>query len=111
MRVFALLFAFYFTVLGGMACPEVEVCAGPPQSAVLQAFPREGGNLPGGVGDWCSPLCQCHCCPGFAVPAGLPLTFGIRPDTKYLARRFGARPGPAVPARAPAAPWKPPQGA
>ena len=63
MRLFALLLALYLTCLSCMPCAdEVAACVAQSQ-ARISATPQSGlsGNA---LGDWCSPLCQCHCCPG-----------------------------------------------
>ena len=110
MRLLALFFALYFTVLGCLPCADVEPCAEPTHAAVVRATHSDCGSQHGGV-DWCSPLCQCHCCAGFALPTAPVVAFATRPAALYSALRFAPRPMPAVPARVPAAPWQPPQGA
>jgi hypothetical protein len=111
MRLLALLFAFYFAVLGCLPCTDVEPGAEQAMTtAVIQATQHGCGSSQGGV-DWCSPLCQCHCCAGFALPTAPVVAFAVQPAVQYSVRRFAAQPVPAVPTRAPVAPWQPPQGA
>jgi hypothetical protein len=110
MRVLALLFALYFSVLGCLPCADVEPSATPTKGTIVRAAQHEGGTSQGGI-DWCSPLCQCHCCAGFAMPAVPALAFVARPVACYSARRFSVRAVPAVQTRAPVTPWQPPQGA
>jgi hypothetical protein len=106
MRVFALLFALYFTVLGSLSCAVEEVGAEHGQVTTVQPAPRQ---RPTPAPDWCSPLCQCHCCPGFAVPQAPAVVFNGPPSAPEAALRFRPRPAPAVLVRSLAAPWQPPQ--
>ena len=111
MRLLALLFAVYFAVLGCLPCADVE--PGTEQTTattVIRAVHYDGSSSQGGI-DWCSPLCQCHCCAGFALPTTPVVAFAARPAAHYSALRFAAQPVPAVPTRATVAPWQPPQGA
>jgi hypothetical protein len=110
MRVLALLFALYFSVLGCLPCADVEPSATPIEGTIVRAAHHEGGTSQGSI-DWCSPLCQCHCCAGFAMPVVPALAFVARPVASYSARRFSVRAVPAVQTRAPVTPWQPPQGA
>jgi hypothetical protein len=110
MRILALLFALYFSVLGCLPCADVEPNAVPKQGTVMRTAQHEGSSSQGSI-DWCSPLCQCHCCAGFAMPPVPALAFLARPATRYPARRFSVRAVPAVQTRAPVIPWQPPQGA
>jgi len=110
MRVLALLLALYFSVLGCLPCADVEPSAAPTEGTVIRTTQHEGGTSQGGI-DWCSPLCQCHCCAGFAMPPAPVLAFVARPPASYSAQRFSVQAVPAVQTRAPAAPWQPPQGA
>jgi hypothetical protein len=105
MRVLALLFALYFSVLGCLPCADVELSAMPKQGTVMRAAQHEGSSSQGSI-DWCSPLCQCHCCAGFAMPTVPALAFVARPVAGYSVRAV-----PAVQTRAPVTPWQPPQGA
>lgn len=110
MRVLAFLFALYFTVLGCLPCSDEEPCVEVTHVTVMKATHTDCGTSHGGI-DWCSPLCQCHCCAGFALPTAPALAFSARPAAVYETRHFTARPTPAVLGRTPAAPWQPPQGA
>lgn len=110
MRVLALLFALYFSVLGCLPCSDVEPSAPPAHGTIVRAAQHQGSTSHDGI-DWCSPLCQCHCCAGFAMPPAPTLAFLARPVMLYPAQRFSVRAVPAVQTRAPAAPWQPPQGA
>lgn len=106
MRVFALFFACYFAVLGCLSCAVEEGCAESDHVATMQPAPA---HRPAPAADWCSPLCQCHCCPGFAVPQAPVMVFSCQPATPEAALRFCHWPAPAVLARSLATPWQPPQ--
>jgi hypothetical protein len=106
MRLLALFFACYFAVLGCLSCAEEEVRAEPGQVATIQPAPRQ---RPTPAPDWCSPLCQCHCCPGFAMPQAPAVVFSSQPSAPEAALRFRYRPAPAVLVRSQATPWQPPQ--
>lgn len=106
MRLLALFFACYFAVLGCLSCAEEEVRAESGQVATVQPAPRQ---RPTPAPDWCSPLCQCHCCPGFAVPQAPAVVFSSQPSAPEAALRFRPRPAPAVLVRSLATPWQPPQ--
>lgn len=106
MRLLALFFACYFAVLGCLSCAEEEVRAEPNQVATIQPAPRQ---RPTPAPDWCSPLCQCHCCPGFAMPQAPAVVFRSQPNPPKAALRFRHRPAPAVLVRSLATPWQPPQ--
>ena len=110
MRLLALLFACYFTVLGCLPCADVELCAEQTTTtAVIRVAHSDCGPFQGGI-DWCSPFCQCHCCAGFALPtAPVAVTLAVPPAVRYPALRFAAPAVPAVPTRAPASLWQPPQ--
>ncbi len=106
MRALALFFALYFTVLGCMSCSAEEVSPLPQHATIAQATHH---GCPAQGTDWCSPLCQCHCCPGFSLPAAPVLAFVARPVASFATTGFAAQPAPAVPARAPVTPWQPPR--
>lgn len=106
MRVFALFFACYFAVLGCLSCAVDEVRAEAGHAATVQADPH---HCPAPAADWCSPLCQCHCCPGFAVPQVPAVVFMGQPSPPQAALRFRHRPTLVVLVRSRATPWQPPQ--
>ncbi|RYY11516.1 MAG: hypothetical protein EOO36_18890 [Cytophagaceae bacterium] len=97
-------------MLGCLPCADVEPGTTPTTGTIVRAAHHEGGTSQSGL-DWCSPLCQCHCCAGFAMPPAPGLAFVARPVAPYSARCFSVPAVPAVQTRAPAAPWQPPQGA
>ena len=106
MRLLALLFSLYFLVLSCQACADEQTR---PDQAKARVSAGQSRHCPeGSIGDWCSPLCQCHCCPGFALPAALPaLTVAAQAATGPLL--YAAAPVPGIPGRTPAPRWQPPQ--
>lgn len=106
MRVFALFFACYFAVLGCLSCAVEDVRAEAGYAATVQADPH---HCPTPADDWCSPLCQCHCCPGFAVPQAQVVVFIDQPNAPTAAVRFCTQPAPTELVRSRATPWQPPQ--
>ncbi len=109
MRFFSLLFALYFAVLGCLPCTD-EV---PPTSseAAFAIGASHSHDEPGEI-DWCSPLCQCSCCPGAVLLAGRPVALAHVPAPPVWGADAYAPAGPdALPVRPLATPWQPPQGA
>ena len=70
-----------------LPCADVEPSATPVQGPVMRAAQHKGNSSQGGL-DWCSPLCQCHCCAGFAMPPVPALAFLARPAARYPAGRW-----------------------
>ncbi|MDQ2792853.1 MAG: hypothetical protein M3Y12_02425 [Bacteroidota bacterium] len=107
MRLLSLFFAFYFACLSCLTCTdEVPVCKDQQQTSVATSHSDVGA---GTLGDWCSPLCQCHCCGGAVVPVTLVNKAAYPQPTEWAA---GPRHAPFVvtaPTRALGAVWQPPQ--
>ncbi|GAB2795873.1 hypothetical protein HNQ93_004124 [Hymenobacter luteus] len=108
MRLLSLFFAFYFACLSTMTCTdEVPVSQDQAHTTIAAASHADGGT--DALGDWCSPLCQCHCCPGVVmpVPATPVLPQAALPDWSEAQRH--AFLVVAAPTRASGAVWQPPQ--
>ena len=73
MHVFALLFAAYFSTLACFTCVEEEEVRSQAGVAYVTAIPHACG-MSDLVGDWCSLLSQCHCCPGVTLHQTTPST-------------------------------------
>ncbi|GAB2452720.1 hypothetical protein GCM10011375_39780 [Hymenobacter qilianensis] len=108
MRLLSLFFALYFACLSTMTCTdEVVVCQDQTPTTVTAASHSDGGS--DALGDWCSPLCQCHCCGGvvmtWSTPAAgdfpHPVEWGSSPPHGQLVM--------AAPTRALGAVWQPPR--
>jgi hypothetical protein len=106
MRLLALFFSLYFLVLSCRACADEEVRPGTEQTCIAAS---QSEHCPtDSVGDWCSPLCQCHCCPGFALPVVPPL-LPANSQVAVMVRAYAAAPVPGLVAHLPTSPWQPPQ--
>ncbi len=108
MRLFALLLSLYLTCLSCMPCADdVVVCAAPAQTT-MQATPHSDCS-DHGLGDWCSPLCQCHCCAGAVLAPIKPVQLAITVPEQWTT---GLRHGTmlvAAPTRSTADVWQPPR--
>ena len=107
MRLFALLFSLYLTCLSCLPCADdVPVRGEQTQTTISARSHSDGGH---DMGDWCSPLCQCHCCAGAVVTllGTTPLVF-----PRPLQWATGSRHAPlivAAPTRIAGDVWQPPQ--
>lgn len=108
MRLLSLFFAFYFACLSTMTCTdEAAVCQDEQQTTVAAAWHADCGT--DALADWCSPLCQCHCCGGVVMgptqsPVGnfpQPVEWGNSPQHGQLVV--------AAPTRALGTVWQPPR--
>lgn len=108
MRFLSVLFALYFAVLGGLPCTDEVPPAATGTTYVVSAGHRihdEPGEL-----DWCSPLCQCRCCPGAVMLTARLATFEPAPVAFGWGATTYAPAGPAaLPVRPLVTPWQPPQ--
>ena len=107
MRLLALFFACYFAFLSCLTCTdEAPVCQDQQQTTISASHSDCGA---GTLGDWCSPLCQCHCCGGAIVPAALAAQVAYPLPTEWAASPRHARLVVAASTRALGAVWQPPQ--
>jgi hypothetical protein len=107
MRVFALLFACYLTLLSCLPCTDQAVRVGAPVATTL-ATPATGEDQHEHAADWCSPLCQCHCCTAVALPSSMAAVFSDALVPKWADRTF-AELVSAAPTRAGTSAWQPPR--
>lgn len=107
MRLLALFFACYFACLSCLSCTdEVPVCKDQPQTTVAASHSDCGA---GALGDWCSPLCQCHCCGGAVVPVALANQVVYPQPPAWATSPHHAPLVVAAPTRMAATVWQPPQ--
>lgn len=108
MRLFALLLSLYLTCLSCMPCADdVAVCVAQAQTSMHATEHSDCGK--NGLGDWCSPLCQCHCCAGAVLAPIKPVQLALSAPEQWAA---GSRHGVlfvAAPTRSTADVWQPPQ--
>jgi hypothetical protein len=106
MRFFIALFAFYLAVLACLPCAD--------KTAVFQDGARTYVNASRKPDtahsrtDWCTPLCQCHCCAGTTLPTRAVLVLTAPAEAFALAARFARFAPPAARQRAGSI-WQPPQ--
>lgn len=107
MRLLALFFAFYFACLSCLSCTdEVPVCKDQQQTTVAASHSDCGA---GALGDWCSPLCQCHCCGGAVMPIPQGNQVAYSPTAEWATSPRHGRLVVAAPTRALGSVWQPPQ--
>jgi len=107
MRLLALFFAFYLAFLSCLTCTdEAPVCKDQRQTTIATAHSDCGADA---VGDWCSPLCQCHCCGGAVVPSTTLAATKYPQPVEWTTSPRDGRLVVAAPTRALGAVWQPPQ--
>jgi hypothetical protein len=82
------------------------VCKDQQQTTVATSHSDCGA---GALGDWCSPLCQCHCCGGAVMPLPLANQVAYSPPTEWATSPRHGRLVVAAPTRALGSVWQPPQ--
>ena len=107
MRLFALLFSVYLTCLACMPCADdVPVCVAQAQTSISAATHSDCGR---NLGDWCSPLCQCHCCAGAVVTLLGMTPLAFPQPVQWATGPRHALLVVAAPTRFTGAVWQPPQ--
>ena len=105
MRFFAVFFALYLLVLACLPCADGTVSPPEPARARITAQTGAAGHH---QQDWCTPLCQCHCCAGTSLPAAtavsLPASRSLGEDALAFAWLK-----PQAPQQRAFAVWQPPQ--
>ena len=91
-----------------MSCTdEAIVCKDQSQTTITATTHSDcGSNM---MGDWCSPLCQCHCCGGAVVPLPAAPVLAIIPVTVWGTSQRHGRLVVSALTRAPGSVWQPPQ--
>lgn len=108
MRLFALLFSVYLSCLACMPCAdEVQVCVAQAQTSISATPHSDCGQ--NGLGDWCSPLCQCHCCAGAVLTLIKPVQLALAVPEQWAAELRHASLVVAAPTRLAGSVWQPPQ--
>jgi hypothetical protein len=106
MRFFSVFFAFYLALLACLPCADA-VPATTDSARTYVSAADHNSDSPGHV-DWCSPLCQCHCCSGTSLPSATILAFASTPRAYEASPRF-ARLASAAARQRPGSIWQPPQ--
>ncbi|SMB80431.1 hypothetical protein SAMN00120144_4237 [Hymenobacter roseosalivarius DSM 11622] len=108
MRLLSLFFAFYFACLSTMTCTdEVAGCQVQTQTTVAASSHSDCGSDV--LGDWCSPLCQCHCCGGVVISPAHPVPAEYPRPVEWASAATHGRLIVAAPNRVAGAVWQPPQ--
>lgn len=108
MRLLALFFACYFAFLSCMSCTdEAPVCKYQTQTTVAAAAHSDCSSSI--LGDWCSPLCQCHCCGAAVIPPPSVPAAALAPLPEWAVAQRHAHLVVAAPTRGSGAVWQPPQ--
>lgn len=107
MRAFALLFAFYLTLLSCLPCTDEGTREGELAATALTTSPAADDSHEHAP-DWCSPLCQCHCCAAVTLPTSLAATFPEAVVSVWATRSFAELVSPA-PTRRGTGAWQPPR--
>ncbi|WP_311136893.1 DUF6660 family protein [Hymenobacter sublimis] len=106
MRFFSVFFAVYIAVLACLPCADEAPAwafGSRTQVEATEHGPGSDTHL-----EWCSPLCQCHSCPGTTLPVTIAVAVG-EPAQEYAGPRFFPRlASPAARQRAGSI-WQPPQ--
>lgn len=106
MRFFTVLFAFYLAILACLPCADK---AATPQGGVrTYVSTSHESDAAHTRSDWCTPLCQCHCCAGASLPTRTDVVLAAPAGTHVPAARFARLAPPAARQRA-ASIWQPPQ--
>jgi hypothetical protein len=106
MRLFSVFFACYLALLACLPCVDREPVRSDGTQTFVSATPHEAGTHL--AGDWCTPLCQCHCCAGTSLPTALRIVLIAPPKAFYAAGRYAWLPAPAA-RQMPGSIWQPPQ--
>ena len=106
MRFFSVLFAFYLAILACLPCADKAVMSVDEARTYVSASHESDGAQ--SRTDWCTPLCQCHCCSGTSLLSRTELTLTAPAVVFTLAARF-ARLAPPAAQQRPGSIWQPPQ--
>ncbi|MBD2717211.1 hypothetical protein KBK19_19375 [Microvirga sp. STR05] len=106
MRFFSVFFALYLAILACLPCAD----AAPVPVDGARSFVSAGEHKPAAHEqlDWCSPLCQCHCCSGTSLPSATGTALPL-PAVPVAAAQCFARLLPPAPQQRAGSIWQPPQ--
>jgi hypothetical protein len=108
MRLFALLFSLYLTCLSCLPCADdAQVCVESTKDTVSAASHSDCGGVD--LGDWCSPLCQCHCCAGAVLAPIKAVQLALLTPPQWASNTRHTPLLVAAPTWAASAVWQPPQ--
>jgi len=106
MRFFPVFFAVYVALLACLPCAnEAPAWAFGSRTRVEATHYEAGRRTPL---EWCSPLCQCHGCPGTTLPVGMVVAV-MQSAPEYVGPRFFPRLLPPAARQRAGSIWQPPQ--
>lgn len=106
MRFFSVFFACYLALLACLPCVDRVPVRPDSTQMVMSATSHEAATHAGL--DWCTPLCQCHCCAGTSIPSALRIALAAPSRAFYASGRY-ARLQPPATRHMPGSIWQPPQ--
>ena len=106
MRLFIVFFALHLALLGCLSCADGALASREAGRSYVSA--ARNASAPDGESDWCSPLCQCHVCPGTTLPFPLAVVFAPLAPLPVAGPRY-VRMRCAAPRQVPRVVWQPPQ--
>ena len=106
MRFFTVFFAFYLAVLACLPCADKAIVSLDGARTYVSA--SHGSDADHTDTDWCTPLCQCHCCAGTSLPSALRIALAAPSRAFYGPGRY-ARLQPPAARQMPSNIWQPPQ--
>lgn len=108
MRFFIIFFALHLALLGCLSCADGPLASSEGGMSYVSATRNASASAPDRGSDWCSPLCQCHVCPGMTLPFPLVVAFAPQAPLQVAGPRY-ARMDCAAPRQVPLVVWQPPQ--
>lgn len=106
MRFFSVFFAVYIALLACLPCADEAPAWAFGSRTQVEA--TDCGRNGGTHLEWCSPLCQCHCCPGTTLPVAIVMAVGP-PAQEYASPRTFPRLTPPAARQRAGSIWQPPQ--
>jgi hypothetical protein len=106
MRFFSVFFAFYLALLACLPCSDkAAVAQDGVRTFVSASHESDAAHT---RTDWCTPLCQCHCCSGTSLPSRTDIVLAPPLAAYTIGSQFGRLATPAARQRAGSI-WQPPQ--
>ncbi|GAB3323076.1 DUF6660 family protein [Hymenobacter humi] len=105
MRLFTVLFAFYLAILACLPCADKAPVDRDSARTYVTSHESDAAHT---RADWCTPLCQCHCCAGTSMPTALRIALAAPSRAFYDSGRY-ARLQPPAARHMPGSIWQPPQ--
>lgn len=108
MRFFIIFFALHLALLGCLSCADGALASSEGGRSYVSAAREASAPALDRDSDWCSPLCQCHVCPGTTLPFLPAVAFAPQAPRPAAGPRYARMRG-AAPRQVPQVVWQPPQ--